>query len=335
MALSPWSNPVDPALLFPLDDYESLLFDLGWSEPESWLNFWLNTGGVKLACDAWPLNARSDWLWGLGLPFLTDLKRYISNAHNPVVFGLSGLPGCGKTSFGSWLEAATSQLDWPVTVVSMDDFYLPAAQLHQAMLGNPWNVPRALPGSHSIDLLLKTIDSWMETGDLLTPQFDKSLRNGLGDRCGWRRTQPKALIVEGWFLGCTTTKNNMRTINFENQLLQKLSRTELEYQKVVQSSLEDYQPIWKKFQRIWHLKASQFSSTSSWKSEQEKKMEREKGFALNGKGLESFIRMIHASIPQESLQSIDSDVVAILNRDRQITWVGSNKKLRLGINKIQ
>ena len=55
-------------------------------------------------------------------------------------------------------------------------------------------------------------------------------------------------------------------------------------------------------------------------------MQLEKGISLQGKNLDSFIRMIKTAIPQENLQSIDSDVVAIVNQIRQISWVGIKER---------
>ncbi len=322
--LSPWSSPVDPEIIFPKKDFEKLLFDLGWIEPSIWLNHWLNQGGINLGASAWPPKAKSDWIWGLGLPFLSDLERYLNKQSNPVLFGISGLPGCGKTSFGHWIEAAAVELNWSVIVISMDDFYLPAIELDEAMLGNPWNVPRALPGSHSIELLEQTLDSWLLTGELLSPKFDKSLRNGLGDRCGWRHSKPKVLIIEGWFLGCKTFENHFEAFESKDESYKLLTENEYKYRKVINEALKSYQPLWKRFERIWHLKASNFNSTSFWKTEQEHNMQKRRGASLQGRLLESFIRMIQFSIPQETLESIESDVVAIVNRSRQITWVGSN-----------
>ena len=322
--LSPWSFPQDPEVVFPRKDFEELLVDLDWVQPSAWLDHWLNRGGINLASGSWPSSVRSDWIWGIALPLLSDLERYLDD-DDPVLFGISGLPGCGKTTLGRWIEAAACELDWPVSVVSMDDFYLSAMQLDIAMSGNPWNVPRGLPGSHSIELLEETIDSWLKTGNLNSPQFDKSLRNGRGDRCGWRSSRPKILVIEGWFLGCYPTKQNEQTFNSRFEASECLTANECKYRKIIQESLKTYIPIWKKFDRTWHLKSSEFNSTSTWKTEQEMQMQLEKGTSLKGKSLDSFIRMIITAIPQETLQSIDSDVVAIVSKIRKISWVGRTK----------
>ena len=320
--LTPWSEPRDPDLMFPMRSYEQLLYDLGWEDPLAWLHHWIERGGLNLACSAWPPNIRTNWLWGLCLPFLSEIEQYIGNQEHQIILGISGLPGCGKTTFGKWIEAVAAELDWSVSVISMDDFYLPGPQLDIAMAGNPWNVPRGLPGSHSIDLFEQTIDSWMKKGDLCAPQFDKALRNGRGDRCGWRRTSPNILVIEGWFLGCSTTQLDSYNVSMMNENTPPLLLSEHEYRSVVQASLQRYQFLWKKFGRIWHLKASEFDATSLWKSQQEMNMQEERGASLKGNSLDSFIRMIQTSIPKRSLQSIDSSVVVKLNRARSITWVG-------------
>ena len=38
------------------------------------------------------------------------------------------------------------------------------------------------------------IDLWYKNGSLIIPQFDKSLRHGLGDRSGWRLSKPKVIF---------------------------------------------------------------------------------------------------------------------------------------------
>ena len=320
--LSPWSIPPDPELIFPREDLEQLLSYLGWEDPLAWLQHWIKRGGGQLASSAWPVDVRTDWLWGLGLPFLSHLEQYVEIENNRVLFGLSGLPGSGKTTFGKWLEVATTNLGWPVKVISMDDYYLPSSELDKAMYGNPWNVPRGLPGSHSIELLEDSIDTWLDTGDLHAPQFDKALREGRGDRCGWQDSQPKVLVLEGWFLGCSPTTQNSEALCIPNGSCGIVTTKEQEYQKVIQASLKQYIPIWERLERVWHLKASKFNSTRSWKMQQEMNMQSERGSSLQGKSLDLFLRMIETAIPPNDLESIDANCVAIINKLRQIIWVG-------------
>ncbi len=313
---SPWSNPIDPDIFYPIPPYTKLLNSFNWQNETKWLNHWLKRGGINLASSAWPLGTKNDWAWGLGLPFLSDIELF-NGKEERILFGISGLPGCGKTSFGRWLEAAANELDWPLKVISMDDFYLDSKALDKAMAGNPWNAPRGLPGSHSIELLEETIENWRRTGKLKAPRFDKALRDGLGDRCGWSNSNPKILVIEGWFLGCAIAEDKNKLINTI-----PISSREKDYQFIVQSALENYQPIWGKFKRIWHIKAIDFSSTRQWKSEQEINLQKERGASLKGDSLNLFIRMIETAIPQKDLQSIKSNVLVKLSCSRQLKWVG-------------
>ncbi len=304
---------------FPIKDFENLLKELGWSQLLEWLAHWNNYGGVNLARQAWPDKTKSDWALGVGLPFLTDIERYLANQQESILFGISGLPGSGKTCFGRWLEAAAQKLGWSLTVLSLDDFYLPSQELGKAMAGNPWNVPRGLPGSHSIELLERCLDIWVEKGILSAPQFDKALRGGLGDRSGWRQNRPQILVIEGWFLGCSTNED-IKNSQFDST--SGITDIEHEYRFYIQKKLEPYQAIWHRFNRIWHLKAIDFYATRDWKIQQEKNMRLERGSSLEGDLLNSFLRMIEVSIPQSSLQSIEADVIVKVNNNREIKWVG-------------
>ena len=141
----------------PVVDQQRLLHHLGVADPMAWEQQCRSSGLFETTLDLWPASASPDWLWCLGLPLLTEAARDQTQRH---LIGLSALPGCGKTTLGHWLERAAQQLGLPLQVVSIDDFYFDAERLEQAMRGNPWGVPRALPGSHDIPLLCQTLSRW-------------------------------------------------------------------------------------------------------------------------------------------------------------------------------
>ena len=90
----------------------------------------------------------------------------------------------------------------------------------------------------------------------------------------------------------------------------------------MQKKLYEYTPIWNEITRLWHIKANAFHSTREWKIQQELTMLKERGSALSKRSFEGFINMINRSIPHTSLMSINADVVARINSDRLITWIG-------------
>ncbi|WP_320674780.1 uridine kinase [Prochlorococcus sp. MIT 1341] len=319
------SNPFQPyenEINFPLADLQQLISTFSPLEINKWAEFWLQRGADYFIYNYWPEGTRADWFWGVGLPLLSEVESLISFNDQPLLLGLSGLPGCGKSSFGKWLERAAKAFKLPLRVVSLDDFYLPSPRLDLAMEGNPWGVPRGLPGSHDLDVLEETLYKFLNKGILSCPRFDKSLRDGLGDRSGWSLSRPKILLLEGWFLG----SENTNTLDFDiddnasecNEFIQR----ETDYRGTVQNSLKKYQSIWKRLSLIWHLKALDIDYTAKWKRQQEDHLLRTKGASLQGDSLEKFIRMIQRSIPHQNLMKINADVVAHLDIDRRIKWVG-------------
>ena len=83
--------------------------------------------------------------------------------------------------------------------------------------------------------------NWKINGELNVPVFDKSLRNGLGDRSHWIFDNPDLLILEGWFLGIKPYSNDVpdRHINTTN-----LSLHESYYVLKIQKNLNEYLDIW-------------------------------------------------------------------------------------------
>ena len=301
----------------PQADLAALLDHLGVVDPHGWEQLWRQRSAPFLAADAWAPGASADWLWGLGLPLLTLAEQLQSRGSHHLI-GLSALPGCGKSCLGRWLEAAASQLGLSLQVVSIDDFYLDAAGLDLAMQGNPWGVPRALPGSHDLPLLLDRLSSWRQGEQPNLPVFDKSLRQGRGDRSGWRPCRAKILLLEGWFLGCEPLPAGEAVTAGSDHLSPGLSADEVDYRHIVQDQLRTYAPIWSNLDVVWQLQALDFTSSRLWKQDQEATMQQQKGVSLDVKELDGFTRMIMAAIPAVSFQLSSADVVFDVDVERRL-----------------
>lgn len=134
----------------------------------------------------------------------------------PLVVGLQGPQGAGKTTLTRALIDALPALGLTGITVSIDDFYLTrAGQLAVAAAhpGNPYLEHRGYPGTHDIALGEETLAGAdgcerVRAGALQVPVYDKSAHGGRGDRAPvaqWRTVQmPVDLVfVEGWMLGFT------------------------------------------------------------------------------------------------------------------------------------
>ena len=311
--------------IFDHDSYFLFLNNLSIN-PLLFFNKWSDINTQTIINKYWKINTKSDWKWSLTLPFFTLLENYVNTTNNPIIIGFSGLPGSGKSTLGSWINSVSRELSLDIKVISLDDFYLPGYEMDIAMKGNPWNVPRGFPGSHSIDLLNQSLETFLGTGVLSCPTFDKSLRDGKGDRSGWHEIKTKVLILEGWFVGCEPV-SNLININdtSEDEFNSSLSQCERDYRILIQESLIKYSNIWKKLHKVWHLKSSKFNNIILWKSLQEDEMIKLKGTGLKGKNLSNFIRMIQASIPQKSLSYITSNTIVEINQNRRIEKLKTTK----------
>ncbi len=320
-----FSKDIKNNFLFSFDSYRLFLEGL-CIQPSSFFHKWSDHNTKTIIDKYWKPNTNLDWKWSLTFPFFSLLENYAYSIDSPIIIGFSGLPGSGKSTLGLWIDSVAREMSLDIKVISLDDFYLPGKEMDIAMKDNPWNVPRGFPGSHSLDILNQSLDTFLKSGVLSSPTFDKSLRDGKGDRLGWCKLKTKVLILEGWFVGCEPVSDLLNVDDLaEEQFNLLLSQSEKEYRNLIQKSLLQYSRIWRKFTKVWHLKASNFDNTIIWKSQQENEMILQKGSGLKGNNLSNFIRMIQTSIPQKSLSFINSDTTVVINQDRRIEKLITNK----------
>ena len=311
-------------LVYPFKKAKYLEFikALGWNSIENWVDF---CEGKNLILNLEKLKEnrlKDDWIWCVLFPLLSQAYNIYNVEKKRKIIGITALPGTGKSTLGSLIEKLSASMDIKITVLSIDDFYLPNKQMLMAINNNPWNVSRGFPGSHSTLLMKEKLLIWKDTGKLNFPTFDKSINNGFGDRANWRNESPDVLILEGWFLG---VKPYLETKNEINAIVPPLSNNEIKYRLKIQKNLIDYIDIWDLVDNIWHLKPEKFSYLNQWKRQQEKEMLQNKGVSLSEENLINFLRMLNVSLPQNSFANIKADFVFSIDQNRKLTSLTFNK----------
>ncbi|KAJ9657653.1 hypothetical protein H2198_004181 [Neophaeococcomyces mojaviensis] len=139
----------------------------------------------------------------------------------PVIVGLTGLQGSGKSTYASALVSLLRRTPYNLnaTTVSLDDFYHTHDNLVKLRNSNPENKllwTRGQPGTHDEELAEQFFASTRHIADVMDandnddqtlriPVFDKSLFGGEGDRVpvqDWPKITPIDVIVfEGWCIG--------------------------------------------------------------------------------------------------------------------------------------
>jgi len=301
-----------PSLKRPPPGFEPLLSSLGWTDPSLWWEHWQTLGGLDLAREDWPVQVPDQWVTHVALPLLTRVQTALT-CRSRTILGVSALPGCGKSTLCSWVKSASTRLGWSVEHLSLDDFYWPAQQLDKSMEGNPWSVPRALPGSHDISGMIRSLETWKSTGVIQAPRFDKSLRDGRGDRSGFTESESDLVILEGWFLGASPLSLEA------SGCTQQLSDAEHAWRPRTVSSLHDYKQVWSLLDDLWHLRAVRQDASSSWKRQQLTTLEQTSGVGYSSGDLADFNRMVQTALPSHWLHQLPSaSVVMDLTSTRDV-----------------
>ena len=121
----------------------------------------------------------------------------------PVLIGVAGAQGSGKTTACQLLEAANRPR---YANFSIDDVYLDTQQRAElAARTHPLFVTRGPPGTHDIELARETVAALMRaTADSETPipRFDK-IADKMKPRGDWPvfRGRPEAILIDAWCLG--------------------------------------------------------------------------------------------------------------------------------------
>jgi len=211
--------------------------------------------------------------------FLIPVSLWISkrvNKRKPLIIGLAGGQGSGKTTISSILTLILKRFfKLNVCKVSIDDFYktredrrLLSKTKHDLLM------TRGVPGTHDINLLLsffKNIKS-KNFKTLQIPKFNKAI----DDRCSkslWQKIKikPDVIIFEGWCVGARaqTSSQLKKPIN----LLEKTHDQDVKWRSYVNKQLKTkYKSLFKQLDELIYLKAKNFNLLRKWRLKQEKKL---------------------------------------------------------------
>ena len=137
------------------------------------------------------------------MPLAARIAAQARAAQRPLLVGLCGAQGSGKSTAAAALAGLLAQQDLPAAVLSIDDFYYTRAERERlARDVHPLLLTRGVPGTHDVELARRVIDA-LRQGDLPPlPRFDKS-RDDRVPRDQWRTPQQPVhvVILEGWCVG--------------------------------------------------------------------------------------------------------------------------------------
>jgi D-glycerate 3-kinase len=184
----------------------------------------------------------------------------------PVLIGVAGAQGSGKTTACQLLEAANRPR---YANFSIDDVYLDTQQRADlAARTHPLFVTRGPPGTHDIELARATIAALMNaTAESQTPipRFDK-IADKMTPREAWPvfKGRPEAILIDAWCLGALPVEPSAPLNQVEEE------DTNGQWREIQNDFLRTSYAEWfAEFDAIVYLQAPNWDIVRRWRGQQE------------------------------------------------------------------
>jgi D-glycerate 3-kinase len=270
--------------------------------------------------------------------FLIPVSFWISkrvNKKKPLIIGLAGGQGSGKTTISSILSIILKKyFKLNVFIISIDDFYKTRkdrkilSKTKHALL-----MTRGVPGTHDINLMLsffKKIKS-KKFKNLEIPKFNKAIDDRYKKNLWYKiKLKPDVVIFEGWCVGARAQSNSQlkKPINS----LEKVYDQGAVWRTHVNTQLKTgYKTLFKQLDGLLYLKAKNFNLLRKWRLKQERKLwiqtQNKKNLKImSSEGVINFMQTYQRITQQmfkDALKS--SSIIMNLNSNHQIEKIKLKK----------
>jgi D-glycerate 3-kinase len=207
------------------------------------------------------------------LPLADWLYRRRQEPGGPLIVGVHGAQGSGKTTLCRVLEVLLAQRDWRALTLSLDDFYFSRARRRQlAEEVHPLLITRGVPGTHDIGLLMQTLDKLMAAETASLPRFNKAT-----DDCepasAWPRVggELDVVFLEGWCVGCRAVAAS--ALELPMNTLEAEEDSDGSWRTHVNVCLAgEYAKLFQRLDALLMLKAPSMEQVVEWRCLQESKL---------------------------------------------------------------
>ncbi|OKH19973.1 glycerate kinase [[Limnothrix rosea] IAM M-220] len=211
-------------------------------------------------------------LWELWLPLAMQLRRARQQQDQPLIQGILGGQGTGKTTISRVLREILATWNYPCIAISIDDLYKTYAERQKLLETQPRLIWRGPPGTHDVDTGLEVLTQLQRANlddKIAVPRFDKSLHNGQGDRLPSEEVDPAEIILfEGWFVGCRPVEPEV----FKNAPAPINTSEDRQFAQEMNEALQDYLPLWEKLDRLIVLYPEDYRLSKEWRKDAEHNM---------------------------------------------------------------
>lgn len=205
-------------------------------------------------------------------PLAARIAAWHAAAGHPLLIGINGAQGSGKTTLCVFLEALLiHHHGLAVATLSIDDLYCTRAE-RQALAKSvhPLLATRGVPGTHDLALAARTIDALLAgSGPVAIPRFDKATDDRRPESRWPVSVAPvDVLLFEGWCIAATPQPES--ALITPANTLEATEDAEMTWRLHANIALaQGYATLFARLDRLVMLRAPGFASVSRWRQTQE------------------------------------------------------------------
>ncbi len=249
-------------------------------------------------------------LWDLWLPLGIKLASQRQQLKRPLIQGILGGQGTGKTTTCKILSLILDQLGYRTVSLSLDDLYKTYSDRLLLTQQDSRLIWRGPPGTHDVDLGLKVLDQIRQSqSPVMVPRFDKSAYRGAGDRTNPEIvTNIDIVLFEGWFVG-------VRPINadlFDTAPPPILTNEDRAFARDMNLRLHDYLPLWERLDSLIVLYPTDYRSSLEWRKQAEQQMIAAGKSGMSNAEIDKFVNYFWRSLhPELFIKPLVKDATAV------------------------
>lgn len=217
-----------------------------------------------------PPQAMLQVLWDLWLPLGIKLATQRQNLGRPLIQGILGGQGTGKTTMSKVLGLILQELGYRCLGLSLDDLYKTYSDRLILTQQDPRLIWRGPPGTHDVDLGLNLLDHIRQgENPVIVPRFDKSAYAGAGDRATPEIiTDVDIVLFEGWFVGVRPIEPE----KFATAPAPIVTPEDKKFASDMNRQLRDYLPLWDRLDSLILLYPTDYRCSLEWRKQAERQM---------------------------------------------------------------
>jgi len=269
--------------------------------------------------------------------FLIPISFWIfkkTKKKNPLIIGIAGGQGSGKTTISSILSLILKKyFKLKVFKISIDDFYKTKKQ-REILSKNKHSLllTRGVPGTHDINIILDFFRKIKTKNfkSLKLPKFNKANDDRYKKKHWYKlKSRPDVVIFEGWCVGAKP--QSLRLLKKPINALEKAYDKNLKWRRFVNLQLKtNYKKLYKQLDSLLYLKVKNFNLLKKWRIKQEEKLwlkakSRKNLQIMNKKEVINFMQT-YQRITEQMFKDAPkySSIIMNLNKNHQIHKIKFN-----------